>query len=162
MHSTDIGAWIGDWAWGLPLIVLTVVIHVCGLALIGGQFVTALNEPSDRRGFMVKFAVVIGATSLLATILHGIETGIWAAAYRLLDALPDNRSAMLYSLSAMTTYGHTNLYLEAHWQLMGALEALNGVLLFGLTTAFLFAMIQRVWPLGSRVRHHGADATPSD
>ena len=37
---------------------------------------------------------------------------------------------------------------------MGALEALNGMLLFGLTTAFLFAMIQRVWPLGSREAHH--------
>jgi hypothetical protein len=35
----------------------------------------------------------------------------------------------------------------------GALEALNGMLLFGLTTAFLFAMIQKVWPLGSRGRH---------
>ena len=37
---------------------------------------------------------------------------------------------------------------------MGALEALNGMLLFGLTTAFLFAMIQRVWPIGSREHHH--------
>ena len=35
---------------------------------------------------------------------------------------------------------------------MGALEALNGMLLFGLTTVFLFAMIQKVWPLGSRGR----------
>ena len=34
----------------------------------------------------------------------------------------------------MTSYGHANLFLEEHWQLMGALEALNGMLLFGLTT----------------------------
>jgi len=37
--------------------------------------------------------------------------------------------------------------------MMGALEALNGMLLSGLTTAFLFAMIQGAWPLGSRQRH---------
>jgi hypothetical protein len=36
---------------------------------------------------------------------------------------------------------------------MGALEALNGTMLFGLTTAFLFAMIQKVWPLGLRGWH---------
>jgi hypothetical protein len=60
---------------------------------------------------------------------------------------------MLYSLSAMTSYGHANLFLNNRWQLMGALEALNGMLLFGLTTAFLFAMIQRIWPLGSRDHH---------
>jgi hypothetical protein len=31
---------------------------------------------------------------------------------------------------------------------MGAIEALNGCLLFGLTTAFMFGMIQKVWVLG--------------
>jgi len=150
MHPTNVASWIGDWAWSLPLIVLTVVIHVCGLALISERVVDALSESVDRRRFMLKFAVVMAGTALLATILHGIEGVIWAVAYRLLDALPDNRTAMLYSLSAMTTYGHANLFLKDRWQLMGALEALDGMLLFGLTTAFLFAMIQRVWPLGSR------------
>jgi hypothetical protein len=39
------------------------------------------------------------------------------------------------------------VFLEGRWQLMGAIEALNGSLLFGLTTAFLFGMIQKVWLL---------------
>lgn len=153
MHPTGVGTWTGDWAWSLPLIVLTVVIHVCGLAIIGERVVDALGESVDRRRFMFKFAVVMAITSLLATVLHGIEGAIWAAAYRLLDALPDSRTAMLYSISAMTSYGHASLFLKDRWQMMGALEALNGMLLFGLTTAFLFAMIQRVWPIGSRERH---------
>jgi hypothetical protein len=51
---------------------------------------------------------------------------------------------MLYSLGAMTTYGHQNL--EKHWQLLGTIEALNGSLLFGLSTAFLFWLIQEVSP----------------
>ena len=154
MNPTDMGTWVGDWAWSLPLIVLTVVIHVCGLALIRERVVDALSEPVSHRGFMPRFALVMSVTSFLVTLLHGIEGGIWAAAYRILDALPDNRSAMLYSLSAITSYGHANLFLKDEWQLMGALEAMNGMLLFGLSTAFLFAIIQKVWPLGnSRERH---------
>jgi hypothetical protein len=153
MNPTNVGTWIGDWAWSLPLIVLTVVIHVCGLALIGERVVGILSVSEDRRSLTPRFAVVMGVTALLATLLHGIEGVIWAVAYRFLGALPDNRAAMLYSLSAMTTYGHANLFLLDRWQLMGALEALDGMLLFGLTTAFLFAIIQRVWPLGSRERH---------
>ncbi|MGD0117783.1 MAG: hypothetical protein ABSD30_06945 [Candidatus Binatus sp.] len=153
MNPNPLGTWIGDWAWSLPLIVLTVVIHVCGLALIGGKFVSVLEKSVGRSRFIPKFAIVIGGTVLLATLLHGIEGAIWAAAYRFLGALPDARSAMLYSLSAMTSYGHANLFLKDRWQLMGALEALNGMLLFGLTTAFLFAIIQRAWPLGSRERN---------
>jgi hypothetical protein len=153
MHPSGVGTWIGDWAWSLPLIVLTVVIHACGLAAIGERVVRVLGESVEHRRFMLKFAVVMAVVSLLGTILHGIESGIWAAAYWFLAALPDARTAMLYSLSAMTSYGHANLFLKDRWQLMGALEALNGMLLFGLTTAFLFAIIQRVWPLGSREHH---------
>jgi len=79
-------------------------------------------------------------------VLHALEAGTWALVYRALGALPDGKSALLYSLNAITTYGHSDLYLTPRWQLMGALEALNGMLLFGLTTAFLYGVLQRVWP----------------
>ncbi|WP_245632471.1 hypothetical protein [Edaphobacter aggregans] len=57
---------------------------------------------------------------------------------------------MLYSLNAITSYGHANLQLEDRWHLMGAMESLNGWLLFGLSTAFLFAMMQRLSSLDSK------------
>jgi hypothetical protein len=145
--------WSADWVWGLPLILLTVVIHVFRLGIINERVVRVLGRTIDRRRLIPMFATVMGAAVLLITVLHAIEAAAWAGAFRLLGALPDSKSAMLYSLSAMTTYGHANLFLEPQWQMMGALEALNGMLLFGLTTAFLFAMIQEVWPLGSRERH---------
>jgi len=146
------GAWHANWAWGLPLIVLNVVVHVLGLGLINEKVVRTLSGMMDRRHFTLMFALAMSVVVLLATLLHTIEAVVWAIAYRLLGALPDNKSAMLYSLSAITSYGHANLYLADHWKMMGALEALNGMLLFGLTTAFLFAMIQEVWPLGRRER----------
>jgi hypothetical protein len=156
MNAVDVGAWGANWAWSLPLIVLSVVIHVIGLVLISESVARVLTGAMERRRFMPTFAVVMGLAALLATVLHRIEAATWAIAYLLLGALPNTKSAMLYSLSAMTSYGHANLFLKEQWQLMGALEALNGMLLFGLTTAFLFAMIQKVWPLGSRGRHREA------
>jgi hypothetical protein len=99
------------------------------------------------------FVMVVGSATLLATCLHGFEAILWAVAYRHLNALADNDSAVLYSLSAITSYGHANLVLEPRWQLMGALEALNGWLLFGLTTAFLFALINKVWSLNDKLDH---------
>jgi len=101
------------------------------------------------------FALVMGVAVLLMTALHAIEGIAWALAYRFLGAVPDTKSAMLYSLNAMTTYGHESVSLAPQWQMMGALEALNGMLLFGLTTAFLFAMIQEVWPRAFREGRRG-------
>ena len=123
MNAVDVGAWNANWAWSLPLIVLNVVIHVIGLGLINESVVRVLSGAMERRRFLAKFAMVMGVTGLLATVLHGIEATTWAAAYRFLGALCDNKSAMLYSLSAMTSHGHANLFLEEQWQLMGALEA---------------------------------------
>jgi hypothetical protein len=127
--------WSADWAWSLPLIVLTLVIHVFGLLLIDEKAERVQDRVVERYSYAVAFAAIIGGTALSATLLLGMEGMIWAVAYRLVGALPDNSSAVLYSLSAMTAYGHANLNLERHWQLMGAMEALNGMLLFGLTTA---------------------------
>jgi len=136
--------WSADWAWGVPLIVLTVVLHVLGLGLIHKRIANAYRPwAHSRRQTAALFAVVLGSTTLLVTFLHALEASLWAVAYWHLNALPEAHSAMLYSLNAITSYGHTALTLEAHWQLMGAMESLNGWLLFGLTTAFLFDVIQQ-------------------
>ena len=146
--------WSTDWVWGLPLIMLTVLIHVSGLGLISQRVVHGhVVRMIARHHPKIAFVVVVGVTTLLATCLHGIEAGIWAVAYRVLGAIVDSRHAMLYSLNAITSYGHTNLELPDHWHLMGALEAVNGWLLFGLSTAFLFGVIEKVWALGGTKEH---------
>jgi hypothetical protein len=137
--------WSLDWAWGLPLIVLTVVFHAQGLGLIRKEVRAMLNNSERSRKLSSSLTYRIGGTSLSVIILHGLEGVIWAVAYRLLGALPDTKSAMLYSLNAMTSYGHANLYLSPRWEMMGALEALNGWILFGLSTAFLFTVMQKAW-----------------
>jgi hypothetical protein len=148
MNPATPSLWYADWLWSLPLIVVTVLIHVFGLGLFNERVMPALGGGIARGHRTAAFIVGMGATVLLVTFLHGLEAAIWAVAYLVLGALADPGSAMLYSLSSITTYGHANVFLANHWQLMGALEALNGIILFGLTTAFLFSKIQRIWPLG--------------
>jgi hypothetical protein len=138
--------WRSDWLWGCPLIMATVTLHTLGLAYMSHKAILIGNKMKQRGRPRIAFAFVISAMTLLATLLHGIEASMWGAAYLALGALTKTRSAMLYSLSAMTTYAHHSLYLEDHWQLLGAIEALNGWLLFGLSTAFLFLLIQEFSP----------------
>ncbi|WP_234680363.1 hypothetical protein [Bradyrhizobium monzae] len=137
-------AWITDWLWGLPLIVLASVVHVIGLGAIELGIERSLRRAKRLRSHLATFVAVVGATVLSATALHATGAAIWAGAYLWLNALPDERSAMLYSIGAMTTFGHASLHLSDRWQMLGALEALNGMLLFGLTTAFLYAAIRNV------------------
>jgi hypothetical protein len=140
----DASAWDGNWAWSLPLILITVIFHVIGLVFVNERVIGSKRFLAKRRSFLIGFSMILGAATLVAIILHAAEAAIWAWVYLALGALPDSKSALLYSLSAMTTYGHEHFDLANHWQLMGALEALNGMILFGLTTAFLYGMIREL------------------
>jgi hypothetical protein len=140
----DASVWDGNWAWSLPLILVTIVFHVIGLVYLNERVIRARHWLSGSRRFLFGFSTILGAATLVAIMLHTIEAGIWAVVYETLGALPDGKSALLYSLSAMTTYGHEHFELANHWQLMGSLEALNGMILFGLTTAFLYGMVREL------------------
>jgi len=150
MNIVESMTWIGNWAWGVPLIVVNILMHVVGLNLIGrfvlGDYASALRKRSPT----FDFVGIVATTALLLISLHAIEAATWAAAYRLLGALGDRKTAMLYSVGAMTTYGHASLYLKPEWQLLGTIEALDGMLLFGLTTAFMFSIFQAI---GSLEKH---------
>jgi hypothetical protein len=128
--------------------VVTIVFHAYCLGLLSRGLLLFLKGDQKNRLTHALSAFVVGGSSLCAICMHGLEAGMWALAYRLLGTLgSDRKGAMLYSISVMTTVGGTNLHLEPGWQLMGPLEALDGWILFGLTGAFLFALIQKVWSL---------------
>jgi len=106
MNPFDYMQWGVDWAWGVPLIALNVVIHVFCLALFTQKVENALHGFKSHRHFVPAFAVVVGVAVIFVTGLHIVEAAVWAGAYRITGAIADNKSAMLYSLGALTTYGH--------------------------------------------------------
>jgi hypothetical protein len=138
--------WTSDWLWALPISVITVVIHVLGLFGIKQVFDRHVVQVARRTFTLLPISLIAG-TTVCVTLLHGAEGTIWAMAYRMLNAIPNQKDAVLYSLNAMTTFGHSGFVLAGQWHLMGSLEALNGWILFGLSTAFLYAIIQEVWAL---------------
>src|SRR5258708_40217898 len=119
MDDGTVAAWGADWAWGMVLIVLTVVLHAYGLGLLNKGVISRLGSRYGLRHRLSVSSFHIGATALLVTMLHAVEGFIWAMAYCLLGALPDNKSAMLYSLNAITSYGHEGLHLQPRWEMMG-------------------------------------------
>jgi len=140
-----------DWTWGLSLIGVTIAMHAMGvvvMALLGVRIRARLAAWSPGIGHVVLILIgMVGAAGLLLAALHGIEAAIWAAAYLWLGALDSPIDAMIYSVDSMTTRGASGLMLQRNWQLMGALEAADGMLLFGISTAYMFAMMQAYWPM---------------
>jgi hypothetical protein len=146
------GAWTSDWIWGLALIVASTMLHAFGLMVIALGVEKAVEVAEKFRTLrpLERFSAAMATTSLLLVILHGLEAGMWAGVLVWLDACPNYKSAIYFSLQMATTLGADLVQLADHWKLMGPLEGVSGMLLFGLSTAFLFAVMQRAWPFPAR------------
>ena len=145
-----------DWTWGLSLIALTIAIHATGvvaLALVALKIRVRIENRRLGLRYVIPILIGLVATAgLLLAVLHGIEAAIWAAAHLWLGALDSPSGAILYSVDSMSTRGASGLTLQAHWRMMGALEAVDGMLLFGISAAYIFSLMQAYWPMLSR-RH---------
>lgn len=135
-----------NWTWGLSLIALTIAIHVTAVGFV----VSALHNIRLRlearslglRSLLAIVIVAVTAMGLLLAALHLIEAAFWAAAYLWIGAVGSPQAAMLYSVDSMATRGASGIVLQTHWQMMGALEAFDGMLLFGISTALIFTVLQ--------------------
>jgi hypothetical protein len=138
---------VAAWTWSGILVVVTIVVHVCGIASMAAVVPKFWKEEVSERTFLDTVPgsiVTVSAIALLLAILHCIESLIWAVVYVRLGVQTSIADAMLYSLGAMSTAG-SGLNVNVQWRPMSAVESLDGVLLFGISTAFLFSMIKFVW-----------------
>jgi hypothetical protein len=139
-------ALLDNWTWGLSLIALTIATHATGVTTLVSAL-HGLRVRLESRNLGLPHVIAIGiaaftAMGLLLAVLHGIEAAIWAVAYLWLGALDSPAAAILYSVDAMATRGASGLMLQPHWQMLGALEAADGMLLFGISAAFIFTVMQ--------------------
>ena len=78
-------------------------------------------------------------------LLHLIEITTWALFYVWKDAMADLPSALYFSAVTYTTTGYGDLVLPQEWRLVGAIEALTGILMCGWSTGFFFAVVSRMF-----------------
>jgi hypothetical protein len=140
-----------SWSLGLSLIVLTVAIHTTAVVLMAFGLETRIRvrvkHKPDRLRAIPTVIGHIGAVALILAALHGLEGVLWASAYWWIGAFDSFTDASVYSLATMTTFELPGLVLAPRFHMLSALEAVNGVLLFGISTAFLFAVMQVHWHL---------------
>ncbi len=143
-----------SWAVGLSFIVLTVAFHTTGVVMMAfaGRGVRDTVEKQKLHLLRVIPILigVIGTVALILAVLHGLEAMLWAAAYAWLGAFGSYIDALLYSLGTMTSASTAEV--ASQWHMMSALEAMDGALLFGISTAFIFSVMQDYWPMLSRGR----------
>ena len=79
-----------------------------------------------------------------ALAAHLAEIAVWAVLFMVCGEFSDFGTAYYHSAVNYTTLGYGDLIMTPRWRVLGPLEAANGMLMFGVTTALVFAVIQRL------------------
>lgn len=125
---------------------LCVVIHAIGVT----SAVRWLRSPiSAQRHFWLWTRLFIGLAAWIV-LLHMIEITAWALYYVVKGAIPDLQSALYFSAVTYTTTGYGDIVLPEDWRLLGAVEALTGILMCGWSTGFFVAVVSRMFRAESK------------
>lgn len=100
------------------------------------------------------------STGLVLLVLHLLEALAWAVALLMLPGntiLKTFEEATYFSIVTFTTLGYGDITLDTPWRMLSGIEAVNGILLAGWSTALLFTVVQRSWKMGHtpKVREEG-------
>ena len=136
-----------DVAFGLPLVIslvtilCTIVIHALALLCII-HFVRHQHRLGHAGvSFWRDVAIVAGAT-LLGLIAHLVEITIWAFVFIFCGEFAQFASAFYHSAVNYTTLGYGDVVMTPYWRVLGPLEAADGMLMFGVSTAIIVSVIQ--------------------
>lgn len=132
---------------GAALVVITVIMHAFGttawLKVLGRRYTD--SDGLIRAG---KTLHVLVGTVIVLLFLHTLEIIVWAYAYLAMlpvGELASFEEAVYFSFVTFTTLGYGDITLAENWRLLSGIEALNGIMLVGWSTAMLFAVVQRTW-----------------
>ncbi|MEM7430341.1 MAG: potassium channel family protein [Pseudomonadota bacterium] len=131
---------------GAALVVLTILIHAIGSTVLVRYLAREQGRKVDRPIFHSWVILIRCVMTLIA--LHMIQILLWAVAY--VGFLPDGElasfeSAVYFSMVTFTTVGYGDVTLIEGWRLLSGIEALNGIILLGWSTAMIFAVVQGIW-----------------
>ncbi len=97
----------------------------------------------ERRELSLWLAAIMVATVAVLLVAHVAEVVLWSVTYGLVDAAPPEADLLYFALVNYTTLGYGDVLPVARWRLLGPITAMNGILLFGWSTAVIFEVMDR-------------------
>lgn len=102
----------------------------------------------------------LAVTGVVLMLMHLSQILTWALTYRYLvpEELQTLEKSVYFSFVTFTTLGYGDVTLSDSYRILSGIQALNGILLLGWSTAVLFAIVQRIWEM--QAQHEAEDTKP--
>jgi hypothetical protein len=124
---------------GVVVSFCNIAIHACLMAVVIWAARIAVAITMSRQSLRL-IAVMIATVSFLMAA-HIAEVLVWSAAYAIVGAAPEGTDLIYFAFVNYTTLGYGDVTPVERWHLLGPMTAMNGVLLFGWSTAVIFEVL---------------------
>ena len=140
-------------AIGFGMIALTIFINVTGIVLWLNLLARHLESLEQTNKDPNLFRAIL-STSIVLVSIHVLQAFTWALLYLVLpghSGLAKMTDAFYFSMITITTLGYGDITLNEQWRLLSGLESMIGIIVFGMSTAMMYAVVQKCW----MVKHKG-------
>ena len=126
---------------GLTVSLCHIVIHA--LAMVAVVRVTQIGAERHKLGRSLHMIAVMVATMSVLMAAHSSEVIVWSLAYAIIDVVPARADLVYFAFVNYTTLGYGDIVPMDLWKLIGPITAMNGMLVFGWSTAVIFEVRRR-------------------
>lgn len=141
---------------GLPVMLLCLVVQATMALWSVHHFVRQTEAIAGASRFLQSLRPLL--TAMLVMMLGSlVQISLWGALFVYLGEFDELYQAIYHSAVNFTSLGYGDVVMGAKWKLLGPLEAMNGVLMLGMSAAALMAILQEVIKLqrGARLSRQG-------
>ena len=138
---------------GSVTLIINLAIQVTALVLV----IRALIIRLDKGGMAPSFRTDIIMMGYVLAVLfagHLLQFAIWAGLFHAVGEFNDFETAFYHSVVNFTSLGYGDIVMSERWRLLGALEAANGVLMFGLTTGGMMSIMTSLFGRHRKAQRH--------
>src|SRR5262245_8828061 len=128
---------------GIVTLFVSLLFYGIATALIIHFVVRLIRQGYAGPRFWKNVAVMM-IVSLLTAVIHLVQIALWGIVFLIVGEITTFERAFYCSAENYTALGYGDIVLSEPWRLLGPLEAINGLLLFGLSTAIMFAVMSRL------------------
>jgi hypothetical protein len=135
---------------GAGVLIVSLLCYGVATAFLVQLVVRLIRSGYDGRAFG-KNVVIMTVITLITAAMHLTQIALWAVVFLVCGAISTFEKAFYASAQNYTALGYGDAILSERWRLLGPLEAISGLLLFGLSTAVLFAVMSHL--IANRLRY---------
>ena len=130
-------------AVGLGMYVLTLCVQMAPVAILL-HIATSKHPHSLLRPSYVPNIILLQFAAMVLLLGHLLNIALWAVLFRLCGEFEGFEAAFYHSAVNYSTLGYGDIVMSTRWRLLGPLEAIDGVVMFAISTALFFALMMRL------------------